>query len=60
MVTKANSLNNAATKYLAHCQMLAHETFIFTFLLGIYNLKAVALFTNSMKKCMDTENVGSV
>jgi len=40
--------------------MLAHETFIFTFLLGIYNLKAVALFTNSMKKCMDTENVGSV
>jgi len=29
------------------------KTFIFTFLLGIYNLKPVALFTNSMKKCMD-------
>jgi len=36
------------------------QTSIFTFLLGIYNLKPVALFTNSMKKCMDTENVGSV
>jgi len=32
----------------------------FTFLLGIYNHKPVALFTNSMKKCMDIENVGSV
>jgi len=32
----------------------------FTFLLAIYNLKPVALFTNSMKKCMDTENVGSI
>jgi len=29
-------------------------------LLGIYNLKPVALFTNSMKKCIDIENVGSV
>jgi len=27
--------------------------FIFTFFLGIYNLKPVALFTNSMKKCKD-------
>jgi len=36
------------------------QTFIFTFLLGIYNFKPVALFTNSMKKCMDIENVGSV
>jgi len=36
------------------------KTFIFTFLLGVYNLKPVALFTNSMKKCMDIENVGSV
>jgi len=54
MVIKANSLNNAATKYLAHCQI------IITFLIGIYNLKAVAIFTNSVKKCMDIENVGSV
>ena len=29
-------------------------------LLRIYNLKPVALFTNFMKKRMDTENVGSV
>jgi len=36
------------------------QTFIFTFLLGLYNLKPVALFTNSMKKCMDIENFGSV
>jgi len=36
------------------------QTFNFTFLLGIYNLKHVALFTNSMKKCTDIENVGSV
>jgi len=36
------------------------QTFIFTFLLGIYNLKPVSLFTNSMKKCMDIENVGSI
>jgi len=34
--------------------------FIFTFFIGIYNLKPVALFANSMKKCMDIENVGSV
>jgi len=27
---------------------------------GIYNLKPVALFTNSMKKCMDIETVGSI
>jgi len=27
---------------------------------GIYNLKPVALFTNSMKRCMDIENGGSV
>ena len=36
------------------------QTFIFTFFLGIYNLKPVALFTNSMKKCIDVENAGSV
>jgi len=36
------------------------QGFIFIFLLGIYNLKPVALFTNSMKKCMDIENVGSI
>ena len=36
------------------------NTFIFTFLLGIYNLKPVTLFTNAMKKCMDIENGGSV
>jgi len=36
------------------------QTFIFILLLGIYNLEPVALFTNSMKKCMDIENVGSV
>jgi len=73
MVIKANSLNNAATKYLAHCQISRQQksskiftngqilqTFIFTFLLGVYNLKPVALFTNSMKKCVDIENVGSV
>jgi len=36
------------------------QKFVFTFLLGIYNLKPVALFTNSMKKCMDIENGGSV
>ena len=30
------------------------------YLLGIYNLKHVALFTNSMKKFMDIDNVGSV
>ena len=36
------------------------QTFIFTFLLGIYNLKPVALCTNSMKKCMSIENVGRV
>jgi len=36
------------------------QTFIFTFLLGLYNLKPVALFTNSMKKFMDIENFGSV
>jgi len=41
-----------------HGQIL--QTFIFTFLLGIYNLKPVALFTNSLKQCMDIENVGSV
>jgi len=34
--------------------------FIVAFLLGIYNLKPVALFTNSLKKSMDTENVGNV
>jgi len=36
------------------------QTFIFTFLFGIYNLKSVALFTISMKKYMDNENGGSV
>ena len=73
MVIKANSLNNAATKCLAHCQISRLkksceicassqilQTFIFTFLLEIYNLKPMALFTNSMKKCIDIENVGSV
>jgi len=34
--------------------------FIITFLLGIYNLKPVALFTKSVKKCMGIENVRSV
>jgi len=34
--------------------------FIVTFLVGIYNLKPVAVFTNSLKKCMGVENVGSV
>jgi len=33
---------------------------MFTFLSGIYNLKPVAFFTNSMKKSMDFETVGSV
>jgi len=36
------------------------QTFILTFLLGIYNLKPVALFTNSIKKCVGIENVGNV
>jgi len=36
------------------------KTFIFTFLLGVYNLKPVALFISSMKKCMDIENADSV
>jgi len=48
MVIKTYSLNNAATKYLANC-----------FLLGLYSLKPVALFANSMEKCMDIEHVGS-
>jgi len=36
------------------------QTFVFTFLLGIYNFKPVALFTSSMKKCMEIENASSV
>ena len=50
--------NKNHPKMYANGQIL--RTFIFIFLLGIYNLKPVALFTNSMKKCMDIENVGSV
>jgi len=42
------------------CKRPNTAAFIFTFLLGIYRLKPVALFTNSMKKCMDIENFGSV
>ena len=42
------------------CKWLNTATFIFTFVLGIYHLKPMALFTNSMKKCIDIENVGSV
>jgi len=33
---------------------------IVTVLLGIYNLKPAASFTNSLEKYMDIENVGSV
>jgi len=36
------------------------QMLIVTFLLEIYNLKPAALFTNSLKKCMEIENVGSV
>jgi len=50
--------NNNNPKICANDQIL--QTLIFTFLLGIYNLKPVALFTNSMKKCIDIENGGSV
>ena len=50
--------NKNHPKICANGQIL--QTFIFTFLLGIFNLKPVALFTNSMKKCMDIENGGSV
>jgi len=42
------------------CKRPKLQTFIVSFLLGIYNLKSVALFTNSLKKCMDIENAGSV
>jgi len=50
--------NKNHPKICANGQIL--QTFIFTFLLGIYNLKPMALFTNSIKKCMDIENGGSV
>jgi len=50
--------NKNHPKICANGQTL--QTFIFTFILGIYNLKPVALFSNSMKKCMDNENGGSV
>jgi len=40
-----------------HPKICANGQILQTF---IYNLKPVALFTNSMKKCMDTENGGSV
>ena len=50
--------NNNHIPICAKGQIL--QTFIFTFLLGIYNLKPVAVFTNSMKKCMDIENVSSI
>jgi len=50
--------DNENHQICANDQLL--QTFSFTFLLGIYNLKPVALFTNSMKKCMDIENVGSI
>ena len=42
--------NNNHPKFVQTAKL---QTFIFTFLLGIYNLKPVALFTNSMKKCME-------
>jgi len=47
-----------SSEICANCQIL--QTFNFTFILGIYKFKPVALFTNSMKKCMDIENIGSV
>jgi len=47
-------------KHLQYCKRPILKTFIFTFLLGIHNLKPVALFTNSMKKCIGIENAGSV
>jgi len=50
--------NKNHPKICANGQILL--TFIFTFVLGIYNLKPVALFINSMKKCMDIKNGGSV
>ena len=50
--------NKNHPKICANGQIL--QTFIFTFFLGIYNPKPVALFTHSMKKCMDIENGGSV
>jgi len=50
--------NKNHPKICANGQIL--QTFIFTFLLGIYNFIPVALFTNCMKKCMDIENGGSV
>jgi len=50
--------DNEDHQICANGQLL--QTFISTFLLGIYNLKPVALFTNSMKKCMDIENVGII
>jgi len=50
--------DNKNHQICANGQLL--QTFIFTFLLGIHNVKPMALFTNSMKKCMDIENVGSV
>jgi len=49
--------NKNHPKCVQTAQML--QTFIFTFLLGIYKLKPAALFTNSMKKSMDMENVGT-
>jgi len=50
--------NKNHPKFVQTGQIL--QTFMFTFLLGIYNLKPVALFANSMEKCMDIENVGSI
>ena len=55
---QSSEICTKSSEICANGQIL--QTFIFTFLLGIYNLKPVALFTNSMKKCMDIENVGSV
>jgi len=70
MVIKANSLNNKISGTLPDikiikiirnlCKRPILQMFIFTFLIGICKLKPVDLFTNSMKKCMDIENVGSV
>ena len=72
MVIKANSLNNAATNiwHIAKTKIIKSsencangqilQTFIFTFLLGICKLKPVVLYTNSMKKCINIENVGNV
>ena len=50
--------NKKSSEIYANGQIL--QTFIVTFLLGIYNLKPVALFSNTLKKCMAVENVGSV